>query len=458
MTREKGYKLQTNSFFDFEEHINNSDFIFLSAPFGFGKTTFLKDFIESVEEGSNYNFFHLYPVHYEVNKNEDVFELIKYDLLFEVLKKDNTKEEISIDYSKGVKGILKKNIEAILLSFIEKIPEIGKSLKEIIQAFDKVEKEILELYQQEFKTPEVNSFISRMENTKGSVFEHDIITTYINNKLNEIKGEDGEMKNILILDDLDRIEPEHIFRLLNVFSANFDNSEYSINKFGIDKVIIVADYYNIKSIYHHKYGNGSDFEGYINKFYSDEIYFLTFYDAIKSLFKEDYNLREYPDSGFPNLKINLLTLLFNNKQISFRQIRKVSKMNFNKERNLVEIVDDIVNIFNGDYKDLIKSFNEVSTEKDMTVKESFWKALLEFIIDFYYLNNDLRISKSQIFEGKISYAFSFKEDNKKQKFIPSENAGEKPNVKSFLNLKEVTKSLIWKEFIYVLNLNYQKNS
>nr|BFF39828.1 hypothetical protein BACY1_16330 [Tenacibaculum mesophilum] len=58
MTRGKGYKLQTNSFFDFEEHINNSDFIFLSAPFGFGKTTFLKDFIESVRnEEKNITFF-----------------------------------------------------------------------------------------------------------------------------------------------------------------------------------------------------------------------------------------------------------------------------------------------------------------------------------------------------------------------------------------------------------------
>lgn len=91
MTTGKGYKLKTNSFFNFEEHIGNSDFIFLSAPFGFGKTTFLKDFIESVRSEEKYNFFHLYPVHYAVNKNEDVFELIKYDLLFEILKKDDVK-------------------------------------------------------------------------------------------------------------------------------------------------------------------------------------------------------------------------------------------------------------------------------------------------------------------------------------------------------------------------------
>lgn len=446
MTRGKGYKLKTNSFFNFEEHIGNSDFIFLSAPFGFGKTTFLKDFIESVRNEKKYNFFHLYPVHYAVNKNEDVFELIKYDLLFEILKKDDVKQETSINYKEEVKDILKKNVEAVLLSFIEKIPEIGKSLKEIIQAFDKVEKEILELYQKEFKTPEVNSFISRMENTKGSIFEHDIITTYINNKLNEIKGEDGEKKNILILDDLDRIEPEHIFRLLNIFSANFDNSEYSINKFGIDKVIIVADYYNIKSIYHHKYGKNSDFEGYINKFYSSEIYFLTFYDTLKILLEKDYHVRESSVFEFIELKVNLLVLLFNNKQLNFRQINKLSIKDFNRGRSLDGIINDLVSLFNGDYKDLTDALSKVSVEKDTTIKEVFWEKLLKCLILFSEENEKEKIKRDVSLVSESSFVYSFHNGGE---VVFSKDSNGKINL---ILIGSYSKLKVWKEF-----LNYLKN-
>lgn len=333
-----------------------------------------------------------------------------------------------------------------MLSFIEKIPEIGKPLKEIIQAFDKVEKEIIELYQKEFKTPEVNSFISRVENTKGSVFEHDIITTYINNKLNEIKGENDEKKNILILDDLDRIEPEHIFRLLNVFSANFDNSEYSINKFGIDKVIIVADYYNIKSIYHHKYGKNSDFEGYINKFYSSEIYFLTFYDTLKILLEKDYHVRESPIFEFIELKVNLLVLLFNNKQLNFRQINKLSIKDFNRGRSLDGIINDLVSLFNGDYKDLTDALSKVSVEKDTTIKEVFWEKLLKCLILFSEENEKEKIKRDGLSVGEPSFIYSFHSGG--EVVFRKEN-DRKTNLRlvgSFSKLK------VWKEF-----LNYLKN-
>lgn len=446
-----GYKLKTNSFVDFDKHLKESDFVFLSAPFGFGKTTYINDFIESQEESGEFSFFHLYPVHYSVNRNEDVFELIKYDLLFEILKRDRTNDEVSINYSKQIKGILQKNVDAVLLSFLEKIPEVGKSIKELVQIFNKVKKEIFELYEKEFETSELNSFITRIENTKGSVFENDIITAYINNKLKEIKGDEVKKKCVLILDDLDRIEPEHIFRLLNVFSANFDSTEYSINKFGIDKVVVVADYYNIKSIYHHKYGKDSDFEGYVNKFYSKEIYFLTFYDAVKSLFKEDYDLYEYGDVEFPSLKINLLTLLFNNKQISFRQIRKISKINFNREKDLFEVVNDIVIVFNEDYKDLLKSCTKVSVQKDRTINENFWSNLLNSIIGYYYNNGQDKIENNREKLGHTNGKYTYKLHNEK-KVVFDNDESEIYKVRVHTSIR---KTIVWKEFLYFLNNNYK---
>ncbi len=48
---------------------------------------------------------------------------------------------------------------------------------------------------------------------------------------------------VRILDDLDRIDTEHIFRLLNVFVAQVDvvGKGENDNKFGFDKVIFVCD-------------------------------------------------------------------------------------------------------------------------------------------------------------------------------------------------------------------------
>ena len=48
----------------------------------------------------------------------------------------------------------------------------------------------------------------------------------------------------LIIDDFERIDPEHIFRILNVFSSHMEGDENNI--LGFDHVIIVGDIENIK--------------------------------------------------------------------------------------------------------------------------------------------------------------------------------------------------------------------
>ncbi len=96
---------------------------------------------------------------------------------------------------------------------------------------------------------------------------------------------------ILVIDDLDRIDPEHIFRILNIFSAHDKLGE---NKFGFIKVILVCDINNIKHIYHHFYGKNVDFFGYINKFYSSEVYEYSNKDYVK-YFEEDFKFNSFSD-------------------------------------------------------------------------------------------------------------------------------------------------------------------
>ena len=92
----------------------------------------------------------------------------------------------------------------------------------------------------------------------------------------------GDRQTVLIIDDLDRMDPEHVFRILNVFAAHFDIHETS-NKFGFDRIIIVCDIHNIRQIFRSRYGQNTDFSGYIDKFYSRNVFD---YNNISSLKKE----------------------------------------------------------------------------------------------------------------------------------------------------------------------------
>ena len=121
------------------------------------------------------------------------------------------------------------------------------------------------------------------------------------------------------------MDPEHIFRILNVFAAHFDSSEYFeySDKFGFDKIIIVCDYTNLKKIFHHKFGIDTDFIGYIDKFFSTSRFEYDNIKAISSIIDNSYN-----NSQFYFLKIILKDLLITNN-LSLREILKIRKLDIN---------------------------------------------------------------------------------------------------------------------------------
>ena len=105
----------------------------------------------------------------------------------------------------------------------------------------------------------------------------------------------------MIIEDLDRIDPAHIFRILNVFSAHFDR--YGVdktcgdNKFCLDKIVTVCDINNIKKIYAHVYGDNTDFTGYISKFSNSKEYIYSLKDKLKWYITNillDKDLEKYP--------------------------------------------------------------------------------------------------------------------------------------------------------------------
>src|SRR5699024_5058859 len=91
----------------------------------------------------------------------------------------------------------------------------------------------------------------------GSIYEEDFYSQLILQLVDQLKSLQSDTKEsketILIIDDLDRIDPDHIFRILNVLSAQIDRPGFD-NKFGFDKIVLVFDQYNVRNIFENRYG------------------------------------------------------------------------------------------------------------------------------------------------------------------------------------------------------------
>lgn len=269
---EQEFKIPIEELFPkFEGHlkIKNNTRILFSGKFGIGKTYFLNEFFENKKE--DYEAFHLFPVNYQITSNENIIEFLKYDILVELLKKNKNiipKNDYDnlIDLQRLLHLCGKDNFIEIFKTGVSLIPKLGRPLKDIIgliENFWKFKKEI-EAGDQGF----VDNFLNEIK--KKNISETDPLSELLKQKIEKQKN---KKQSVLILDDLERIDPEHIFRIINIFFAHFDSHNKEIsNKFSFDKIILVADVQNLKSIFHYKYGEQTDFNGYFDKFFSVEVF------------------------------------------------------------------------------------------------------------------------------------------------------------------------------------------
>lgn len=261
------------------DELDNNRIIF-SGVFGIGKTYFIQKFFENE---SNYVPIKLSPVNYSVSQNEDVFELIKYDIAFQVLSKNPDFEKTN--FSKFFTGqfYLLDNYKNIISNLVENLSKIDQRINSIVEPAFKLGKQIEEYDENINKDDkkELIGFLNFFKDQKGTIKEENIITQLLSALISTLKKDNKKV--VLIIDDLDRIDPEHIFRLLNIFSAHFDFQELEEeeNKFGFDKVIMICDIENIRGIFHNKYGSNIDFSGYIDKFYTHEVFYYSIENVIK---------------------------------------------------------------------------------------------------------------------------------------------------------------------------------
>ena len=254
----------SNNINDFKQVFESENRIIFSAKFGDGKSYFLKKFMESYsKEANDYYFITLHPVNYVVEENRDVIEYIKRDILFQLIK-DNRIYDFKEGYDKIFDAVC--NVESLfkLADFAASIIPV-KGLKEGYKALKGLVSTIEEKRKEQDVLHVVDDYLNGFYGKMGSISECDAFTYLIQKSLERMMA-----KSVLIIEDLDRIDPAHLFRIMNVLSSQVDNPYYSEvpngNKFGFNKIILVMDYEIAKHLFHHFYGKEANYEGYMNKF------------------------------------------------------------------------------------------------------------------------------------------------------------------------------------------------
>ena len=295
--------------FSFDRYFEANSRCVLSAPFGEGKSFFLNEFIK--KKSSDYDFITLYPTGYQICDNKDVFEYIKRDILLALLALE---PELLNAMDKTDAAIIWESISECREDIVSCLPEINIgvhgtagvtiSMANIVNTVCKVVAKCKK--KRRFGGNPIKDYFDSFEHNKGSLYEFNPISNMISSLIAaRKKGSESSnpRKVVLVIEDLDRMDPEHIFRILNVFSAHFGDNldeDFSLNKFGFDKVLLLCDYNNIKNIYHHLYGADADFCGYMSKFVAKGVFQYSLRSRVK----------EYMVSLLPrNLKENFPTII-----------------------------------------------------------------------------------------------------------------------------------------------------
>ena len=242
-------------------NMDDNNKIFFSGKFGSGKTYFLNEFFKEKEE--EYQVFHLYPSSYYIEGDKDIFDLIKADILLKILNLNNSTVSVTEENVKNGANLSSEDLKNVICS----IPHLGKPLKEWRTFYETI-KNTHGIKKSEEK--EMEKYIDSVQS--------DTVSYFIDTKIKELK----KQKSVLIIDDLDRLFPEHIFRILNLLSSQ---GHEDVAPFGFDHLILVGDYENVRKIYHHKYGC-CDFDGYMSKFYSKEVFDFCNIDETKKNLKD----------------------------------------------------------------------------------------------------------------------------------------------------------------------------
>lgn len=307
---------------EFKRHLDLNSRIIFSSEFGNGKTTFLKEFEEMYRE--DVFVITIHPVNYSIADNKDIFEYIKYDILSQI--SDNPLLVPDID-SNAIWSLVKEKVFSLksldmavdfAIDFCPK-PEKLKAIKNKIVSVCK-EHDLKGLYETYNENSVLWKRYEEMFKTQtGGLYEQDGYTLLIKTIIKEIKA-----RTVLVIEDLDRVDPAHLFRLLNVFSAHVDQDN-GTNKFGFDNIVLVLDYDVTRKVFQYFYGKEANYEGYMTKFLSHQPFEYSLHKAARQrvydyLDKEcllNHSVLGQPVDSAPGFTITLKSIV---DRLSIRQV------------------------------------------------------------------------------------------------------------------------------------------
>ena len=268
----------SNELVRFRDSLEEHKRLIFSAPFGDGKTYFLKEYEDKHKDKEV--IIKLRPINYSVALNEDVFEYIKRDILCQLCKQGIITKENLIVILKSV--VNKENIKRAAFVVFSLIPHIGDVIDRAKEVIDNAQED----------TKSYLNYMSEFKQQRGGLYEEDAYTEMIRKAL-----KDSGKESLLIIDDLDRLDPGHLFRILNVISAHIDDEETEdkadnggdvrTNKFGFTYIVMSMDYKVTEHIFHHFYGEGANYAGYMHKFTTAMPFYYSITDiARKQLIKK----------------------------------------------------------------------------------------------------------------------------------------------------------------------------
>lgn len=401
---------------EFYHHLSTADVdrTIFSAKFGDGKTEFLHQFKK--EYRNEYTFYTLYPVNYQIAPNEQVMEYIKRDLLFQLILNGTLTPIDNIPDSILLQWYINQNSFNIVKDIIKFAPSIlgsGNQFVAVLKGVTALVKGIKEQCKKfkEFKTKitegdfeEAVNIIGNLSEGAGNIYELDPISWLIAQSIANKGG-----KSVLIIEDLDRIDPAHLFRILNIFSAHIDRkylcSDKTIykdgeekkvdelpNKFGFDKIIFVMDADSTKAAFRNFYGD-SNYEGYISKFISKHIF-------------------EYSINDYANMILRLFTLdKFDDisELIIGELLRSKIKLQEKSVRDIAKALDK--------FEDAYRITEVKITEDFCFLSDTPFVKLLAFLVRLGVKRNHLSNYFKEMYEELFKRRLGIRTMPSKEKFI-----------------------------------------
>ncbi|ATV32010.1 hypothetical protein [Prevotella intermedia] len=451
---------------EFYHHLSAADVdrTIFSAKFGDGKTEFLHQFKEKYSD--EYTFYTLYPVNYQIAPNEQVMEYIKRDLLFQLIKNNTLTPIADIPKSVLFGWYLNENPLDIMKSITKCAFTIlgkGKLFDDVVKRTMDFLKEIdthckkFKEFEEGIKNGEFEkavNIIGNLSEGKGNIYELDSISYLI------AKSIINQNKNsVLIIEDLDRIDPAHLFRILNIFSAHIDRhylcSDKTINKdgkekqfdelpnkFGFAKIIFVMDAESTEAVFKNFYGN-SNYEGYINKFFSKRVfeYSITKYahQLLYAHIDEKYIISQLlfedilQSAGFKieQKSVRDIAKVLDGFECAYRreEVRVTDDFCFLSDTLLVKLLAILVRL--GAKKNHLSKCLEIIYSKLTNIGKKYIESSYEnffiYLLGCFVMNEDSFCNNGRICYNGAAYQISFYKDQDGYKDVKS--------VKSLGNMK-----------------------